>query len=181
LRDVADHVDILGKTRSDAVFTADFNAGVRPEDARFSFEIRGSEGWITLTSDHPYGFQAGALKLMSNVPFAPPEEAAVSGGLMGAAINVGELYAHLAHDLQTGTYTTPGFEHAVHNARLIDSVRRAAERSSDKKWQCSSKRARKNLRSSSRNCNGRDNSDVTGAQRPILRRLHFTAFDLGSK
>jgi predicted dehydrogenase len=133
LRDVADHVDILGKTRSDAVFTADFNGGVRPEDARFSFEIRGSEGWITLTSDHPYGFQAGALKLMSNVPFAPPEEAAVSGGLMGAAINVGELYAHLAHDLQTGTYTTPGFEHAVHNARLIDSVRRAAERSSDKK------------------------------------------------
>lgn len=81
----------------------------------------------------PDGFQAGALKLMSNVPFAPPEEAAVSGGLMGAAINVGELYAHLAHDLQTGTYTTPGFEHAVHNARLIDSVRRAAERSSDKK------------------------------------------------
>jgi hypothetical protein len=46
---------------------------------------------------------------------------------MGAAINVGEVYAHLIRDLHDGTYTTPGFEHAAHNARLIDAVRRAAE------------------------------------------------------
>src|ERR1700751_3161411 len=74
LREVADHVDVLGKTRSGAVFTADVNAGVAPEDVRFSFEIRGSEGWLSLTSDHPYGFQAGDLKLRSNVAFVPPEE-----------------------------------------------------------------------------------------------------------
>jgi hypothetical protein len=47
---------------------------------------------------------------------------------MGAAINVGEVYAHLVRDLHAGTYNTPGFEHALHNARLIDIVRRAAER-----------------------------------------------------
>jgi hypothetical protein len=47
---------------------------------------------------------------------------------MGAAINVGEVYAHLVHDLHAGTYNTPGFEHALHHARLIDAVRRAAER-----------------------------------------------------
>jgi hypothetical protein len=58
----------------------------------------------------------------------PPEEAAVSGGLMGAAINVGEIYAHLVCDVHAGTYSTPGFEHALHNARLIEAVRRAAER-----------------------------------------------------
>ena len=52
----------------------------------------------------------------------------MSGGLMGAAINVGEVYAHLLRDLQAGTYDTPGFDHALHNARLIDAVRRAAER-----------------------------------------------------
>ena len=102
--------------------------GAAPEDARFSFEIRGSEGWLSLTSDHPYGFQAGDLKLTSNVAFVPPDEPAVSGGLMGAAINVGEVYAHLVRDLHAGTYSTPGFEHALHNARLIEAVRRAAER-----------------------------------------------------
>ena len=97
-------------------------------DAGFSFEIQGSEGWLRLTGSHPFGFQAGDLKLMSNIPFATPDEPAVSGGFMGAAINVGELYAHLVRDLQTGTYDTPGFEHALHNARLIEAVRRAAER-----------------------------------------------------
>jgi hypothetical protein len=71
-------------------------------------------------SDHPYGFQAGDLKLTSNTPFAAPEEATISGGLMAAAINVGEVYAHLLRDLHAGTYSTPGFDHALHNARLID-------------------------------------------------------------
>ena len=52
----------------------------------------------------------------------------MSGGFMGAAINVGEVYAHLVRDLHAGTYNTRGFEHAAHNARLIDATRRAAER-----------------------------------------------------
>ena len=128
LRETADHVDVLGKTRSGAVFTADINGGVAPEDARFSFEIRGSEGWLSLTGDHPYGFQAGDLKLTSNLPFAAPDEPAVSGGFMDSAINVGEVYAHLVRDLHAGTYNTPGFEHALHNARLIEAVRCAGER-----------------------------------------------------
>jgi predicted dehydrogenase len=128
LRETADHVAVLGKTQSGAVFTADIHGGVAPQDARSSFEIRGSEGWLSLTSDHPYGFQAGDLNLTSNMRFAKPEEAAVSGGFMGAAINVGEVYAHLVRDLLAGTYNTPGFDHALHNARLIEAVRRAAER-----------------------------------------------------
>jgi len=127
-RETADHVAVLGKTQSGALFTADIHGGVAPQDTRSSFEIRGSEAWLSLTGDHPYGFQAGDLKLTSNIPFATPDEAAVSGGLMGAAINVGEVYAHLIADLDAGTYTTPGFEHALHNARLIEAVRRADER-----------------------------------------------------
>jgi hypothetical protein len=47
---------------------------------------------------------------------------------MDAAINVAEVYAHLVRDIHPGTYTTPGFEHALHNARPIAAVRRAAER-----------------------------------------------------
>jgi predicted dehydrogenase len=128
VRETADHIDILGTTRSGAVFTADISGGVAPEDARFSFEIRGSEGWLSLTSDHPYGCQAGDLKLTSSIPFEAPDGAAVSGGFMGAAINVGEVYAHLVRDLNAGTYDTLGFEHALHNARLMDAVRRAGER-----------------------------------------------------
>jgi predicted dehydrogenase len=128
VRETPDHIDVLGKTRSGAVFTADISGGVAPEDARFTFEIRGSEGWLSLTGGHPYGFQAGDLKLASNISFARPEEAAVSGGLMDAAINVAEVYAHLVRDMHSDTYTTPGFEHALHNARLIAAVRRAAER-----------------------------------------------------
>jgi predicted dehydrogenase len=128
VRETADHAAVLGKTRSGAVFTADINSGVALEDAHFSFEIRGSEGWLRLTGGHPHGFQAGHLKLTSNVAFAAPEEPAVSGGLMGAAINVGEIYAHLARDVRAGTNSAPGFEHALHNARLIEAVKRAAER-----------------------------------------------------
>jgi predicted dehydrogenase len=128
VRETPDHVGVLGKTRSGAVFAADISAGEAPEDARFSFEIRGSEGWLSLTSDHPYGLQAGDIKLTSNLAFATPDEAAVSGGFMGAAINVGEVYVSLLHDLHAGTYSTPGFEHALHNARLVDAVRRASER-----------------------------------------------------
>ena len=90
LRETADYAVILGKTRSGAVFTAEIS-GVAPQDAGFSFEIRGSEGSLSLTSDHPYGYQAGDLKLTSNVPFATPDERTVSGGFMGAAINVGEV------------------------------------------------------------------------------------------
>ena len=47
---------------------------------------------------------------------------------MGAAINVGEVYASLVRDLRAGTYSTPGLEHALHNARLIEAVMRAGER-----------------------------------------------------
>ena len=135
VRETADYVAVQGKTRSGAVFTADIEGGVQPEKVCFSFEVRGSDGWLSLTSDHPYGFQAGDLELTSNVAFDALEEAAVSGGLMGAAINVGEVYSHLVRDVHTGAYSSCGFEHALHNARLIEAVRRAAERGERQKIQ----------------------------------------------
>ncbi|MER8571323.1 Gfo/Idh/MocA family oxidoreductase [Mesorhizobium sp. M1409] len=128
VRETADYVGVIGKTRSGTAFTADFDAGGQGEQVRFTFDIRGSEGWLSLTSDHPYGFQAGDLRLVSNIPFVAPDRATVTGGLMGAAVNVGEIYAGLARDLRAGAYSTPGFGHAVHNARLIEAVRRAADR-----------------------------------------------------
>ena len=125
-RETADYVGIVGKTRSGAAFTARLEAGVPPEDVLFSFKVTGSDGWLSLTSNHPYGFQAGDLKLTSSIALDPLDTVMASGGFMGAAINVGQLYTQLAHDLNAGTYKTPGFQHALHNARLIDAVRRAA-------------------------------------------------------
>src|SRR4029077_7089334 len=58
LRETADHVAVLGKTQSGAVFTAEIYGGVAPQDTRSSFQIRGSEAWLSLTCDHRYGFQA---------------------------------------------------------------------------------------------------------------------------
>jgi predicted dehydrogenase len=105
LRETADQIDILGKTRSGIVFTAHIHGGLAPDDARFSFEIRGSKGWLSLTSSHPYGFQAGDLR--SNIPFEKPQAAVVSGGFMGSAINVGEVYAYLIRDLRAAPTTHP--------------------------------------------------------------------------
>jgi len=127
VRRTPDQVGVLGKTGSGAVFTADIHGGVAHEYARFSFEIIGADGWLNLSGGHPYGFQCGDLRLSSNVAFVRPEEAAVSGGFMGAAINVGEIYAYLLRDLRAGAYNAPDFEHALHNARLIEAVRRADE------------------------------------------------------
>jgi predicted dehydrogenase len=127
-RETADHAGIWGKTQSGAAFRADISGGVSAADARFSFEISGPASWLNLSSDHPYGFQAGDLKMTSSLAFPAPEESAVSGGLMGAAINVAEVYSHLVRDVREGTYITPSFAHAVHNARLIEAVMRAAER-----------------------------------------------------
>ena len=88
-------------------------------DAGFSFEIQGSEGWLRLTGSNPFGFQAGDLKLMSNIPFATPDEPAVSGGFMGAAINAGELYAHLSAIYKRAPTTHPALN--THFITLVSS------------------------------------------------------------
>jgi predicted dehydrogenase len=128
VRETADYVGILGKTTSGAAFTADIEAGVPQDSVRFSFEVRGSDGRLSLTSDHPYGCQAGDLTLRSSAAFAEPDAPAISDNIMETAINVGEVYAQLARDLNEGTYRTPGFREALHNSCLVEAVRRSAER-----------------------------------------------------
>lgn len=126
-RETADYAGIVGKTRSGAVFTAEIISGVELENVRFSLEITGSDGWLGLTSNHPYGFQAGDLELMCSAPFEAPDRPIVSVENMDAAINVGEVYARLVRDMREGTHQTPGLDHGLHNARVIDAVTRAAE------------------------------------------------------
>jgi predicted dehydrogenase len=127
VRETADYVGILGKTTSGAAFAAEVEAGMPPDSVRFNFEVRGSDGWLSLTSSHPGGVQIGDLKLRSSVAFAEPDPPAVSDNIMETAINVGEVYAQLARDLNEGTYRSPGFREALHNSRLVEAVRQSAE------------------------------------------------------
>ncbi|MDG4840234.1 Gfo/Idh/MocA family oxidoreductase [Micromonospora sp. WMMD967] len=132
-REVPDHLDAIVKTSSGASAGVQILAGVPPTDAAFSLKVRGSDGWLKLTGDHPAGVQVGDLTLSSSVDFAAPDRPVATGTgptaaeiWTGAAINVGEVYASLARDIANGTHHTSGFEHAAHNSRLIARVERAA-------------------------------------------------------
>lgn len=132
-REIVDHVDLIAKTASGAPVSVQVLANVPAEDANFTFEIRGSAGWLKLTGNHLAGVQVGDLTLSASVPFEAPDAPVASGVgptaaafWAGAAINVGEVYACLARDLADGTRTTPGFDHALHNSRLVAAVERAA-------------------------------------------------------
>jgi predicted dehydrogenase len=134
IRDIPDHVDLIAKTRSGAPVSVQILAGIPAEQANFTFEIRGSDGWLKLTGNHLAGVQVGDLTLSSSLEFAAPETPVASGVgptaadfWAGASINVGEVYASLARDLTSGTYKTPGFDHALHNGRLVAAVERAAK------------------------------------------------------
>ena len=133
-REVCDHADIIATTVRGASVSAQVLAGVSPEQAGFRLEVRGADGWLTLTGDHLAGVQVGDLTLSASVSFDAPDAPLASGVeptaaafWAGAAINVGEVYASLARDLVAGTYHTPGFDHALHNSRLVAAVERAAQ------------------------------------------------------
>ncbi|WP_435246886.1 Gfo/Idh/MocA family protein [Streptomyces sp. NRRL F-5630] len=133
VREVPDHLDAIAKTSSGAPVGVQILAGVPASDAHFSLEVRGSEGWLKLTGDHPAGVQVGDLTLSSSVDFTAPDRPVATGTgptaadiWTGASINVGEVYASLARDLTNGTHHTPGFQHAAHNSRLIARVEQAA-------------------------------------------------------
>ncbi|WP_305785203.1 Gfo/Idh/MocA family protein [Symbioplanes lichenis] len=122
VREVPDHVDVLARTAGGTVFTASVLGGVAPGDATFRFELRGTEGWLTLTGGSLYGVQGGDLTLTSSASFEAPDAPAAPSLAAGPGLNVAEAYASLVRpDL-----TTPDFARAVHNAELTAAVARAA-------------------------------------------------------
>ena len=126
-REAPDHFDVLGKTISGTSFNVSVIAGAPFSEGRFKLEVRGTDGWLAINGGHFAGFQGGALNLTASVPFSQPDAPKATGGAEGAAINVGELYASLANDMREGSHLTPGFEHALHNSRLVAAVGRAAD------------------------------------------------------
>jgi predicted dehydrogenase len=124
-REVPDHAGVLAKVATGTVIAADIIGGVAPEEAAFRFGLRGSDGWLNLTGGTLFGVQGGDLTLSSSADFDEPDKPAAPG-TAGPALNVGELYALLARDIRTGSYSVPGFAEALHNSRLIDAVAVAA-------------------------------------------------------
>ncbi len=131
-REVPDHIDVLARTTTGAVVTADVVGGVPPEDADFRFELRGTDGWLSLTGGSLYGVQGGDLSLASSSDFPAPDKPAAPATAESPALNVAELYAHLVHDLQTGSRSAPDFAHARHNTDLMAGVSHAAR--SGRRW-----------------------------------------------
>ncbi|MBB4003663.1 Gfo/Idh/MocA family protein [Aurantimonas endophytica] len=134
VRDIPDHLDLIAMTESGAPVSVQVLSGVPADEANFTLEIRGSEGWLKLAGNHLAGVQVGDLTLTASVDFAAPDAPVASGVgptaadfWAGAAINVGEVYASLARDLAAGTRETLGFAHALHNGRLVAAVERAAQ------------------------------------------------------
>ncbi|WP_285472470.1 Gfo/Idh/MocA family oxidoreductase [Actinoplanes sp. NBRC 101535] len=125
MREVPDHADVLARTASGALVSVNVSGGVAPGDAVFRFEVRGTDGWLTLTGGSLFGVQGGDLTLTASAAFDAPDRPA-SANASGPSINIGEVYAALAADLRTGSRSAPGFDHAVHNARLIAAVAEAA-------------------------------------------------------
>ena len=118
VREVPDHADILGIAGSGTAFNVSVIGGVAAEDAEFDFTVRGTEGWLRLRGGTMFGVQGGDLTLTSSASFDAPEPSA----LEGPALNVAEVYSHIAADLRTGSRTTPDFALATHNAALIAAV-----------------------------------------------------------
>ncbi len=148
-RDTPDYLSVQGRFNSGAMLNADLEGG---RDRPFRMEVAGTEGMLTLSGGHPYGFQSGEISLETSVPHGPPESPAAAG-LAGATANVGELYACFARDIRTGGRETPDFAHAASMHRLIAAVSRAGEtgmRQCARGWPGSmnglSRRERHNLR-----------------------------------
>jgi predicted homoserine dehydrogenase-like protein len=83
-------------------------------------------GWTTKLSHVPAIKALPGLRLAAvatrNEHSARAAAEAFGAGTVETAINVGEVYAQLARDLHEGAYRTPGFDHALANARLVESV-----------------------------------------------------------
>lgn len=124
VRDTPDYLSIQGRFANGAVLNAELDGG-RPGNTPFSLEIVGTQGSLTLSGCHPYGFQASELSLESPVPHDPPE-APAAPGLAGPTANVGEVYARFAEDIRTGEHRTPDFVHAAKLHRLIETIKLAA-------------------------------------------------------
>ena len=130
-----DHLLIQARLSNGCALNVEI-AGNRPPGSVYQFRIVGTQGELVLRGYHPHGAQSSDLDLEATIPFDPPERK-VAPRLEGTPINIAEMYARFARDIQTGQRSTPDFAHAARMHRLIDALDRGGvtgERQKSNGW-----------------------------------------------
>ncbi|MDG2001801.1 MAG: Gfo/Idh/MocA family oxidoreductase [Novosphingobium sp.] len=122
-RTCPDHMMIIGEHEGGCVSSVEIIGG---EIAPLRFELRGTEGMLTINGDHPGGYQCGEL-VVSTTAETEPQPAPAYPDLSGAAINVAQVYAQLEADIRTGTRTVPNFDTALRLTKLLDTIDAASD------------------------------------------------------
>lgn len=125
-RTTPDQLFVLGRFGAGCVASLEVG-GDRPAHTPFTCEVIGTTGTLHLLGGHPHGFQAGELRLEVDGDDVPLSAPFASGGLRGAAANVGEVYAMLVRDIRDKTQTVPDFAHAARLTYVIAILTHAAE------------------------------------------------------
>lgn len=129
-RSCADHMLVLGKHRSGCVSSLEVVGGQGVETP-FLLELYGTDGQLTLTSNHPGGFQVGNLALYLNGEqlIGPQDSSADTAGssLTGPPANVATMYRRLLSDIAAGTHTAPNFDDAARLTRLLQCIDAASD------------------------------------------------------
>ena len=96
-------------------------AGGRPPETPFRLDVAGEDGILQIGGGAARGVQTSRLTLSLNGVEEAIDEREISG-MPDAAANVAATYAAFRDDINSGTSTVVGFDHAVRLTRLIESV-----------------------------------------------------------
>ncbi|MEU1202350.1 Gfo/Idh/MocA family oxidoreductase [Streptomyces sp. NPDC005813] len=131
-----DQVSVTGTLRNGAAASV-FYRGAHSRGDNLRWEINGTEGDLVLTAAGINGnlqvidlvLEGGRGSDAGIAPIDIPDRYfdGVPRHLTGPAHNVAQVYAALATDLREGRATVPGFDHAVVQHRLLDTIKRASK------------------------------------------------------
>ncbi|MDT0509798.1 Gfo/Idh/MocA family oxidoreductase [Novosphingobium sp. MMS21-SN21R] len=124
-RTCADHLLTFGKHESGCISSLEVVGGV--VDVPFQFELRGTNGTLSINGGHPGGYQVGPLTVTTTPESAAQLPATVSN-VVQPSINVAEVWARFAKDIRSGSRTVPDFDRAVRLTRLLDAIDESSER-----------------------------------------------------
>ena len=119
-RRTQDHLLLHGRLCAGGTLAIEV-AGGRPAPTPFRFEVTGETGTLLLEGGAARGFQSGRLRLSVNGTKQAVDEEGLSA-LPDPGLNVAATYAGLRNDIERDSTATPGFDHAVQLARLIEDA-----------------------------------------------------------
>ena len=115
-----DHLLVQGRLAAGGTLSAEV-AGGRPPETAFWLDVVGEKGALQLDGGAPRGVQSGRLTLSLDGGLEQFEEGELAA-MPDAAANVAGVYANLRDDIANGSFTVPGFDHAVKLTQLITDL-----------------------------------------------------------